>query len=440
MEKTNYLRYLDTIGYTVSFTHNSDRKFKTRFGGCMSLLIIVAYFTLFYFLGSDDFYKENPHSFYQLDPLDKDFHLNFTTNPLLAGVAVNGLETNIDGINNLFKPIFTYERFERSGGGRKITKKLLKTIRCDKIILPKSYDISIFNLSKFLCPDLSALNEQENMEGNYNSESLRYLRLRISNCDFEGKNCADIKKNYQLFKNYLVVSLIYPEVFYDKNNYKEPLKTKLNGRLKYLNPKSFDFEQLVFTDNVVKDHETKNLFFFPETINNQIGAKHLNYIVTIRDSDYDEIIPRTDEVIYYDLNLLLDLKQHSYYRKYKTVIQVVTEVNSITLVIYNILIFVVNYIGKFIFMRYLFTRTVIDKYNNDEDIGRKNTIFLKNNLLSSENKKKVDKINENYDKLKTIKTELKSSNEEKKVENLDNIPESNTQFKRPFTENLNNGK
>merc|ERR1712032_938138 len=159
LSKMKYLKKIDTIGYPISFTHERDQRFRTRTGGIISIFILISYLVLFYVLGEDDYFKQNPQSFYQRDPIAEDFKINLTESTFLGGVEISGLGKKLENKDRIFKPIWMYNWFVQEGDFRKIVPKILPTISCDKVKIGKEIDTHIFNLSNYACPDLSEVKD-----------------------------------------------------------------------------------------------------------------------------------------------------------------------------------------------------------------------------------------------------------------------------------------
>lgn len=374
----NYFKNIDLFGYAVNFTHNSETKYRTKVGGIISLLFGLSYIAIFIFLAMDDFLKLNPQSYFQENPLSKDFSIPLNQNSFIGGIEVSSLAKKIQNQDRIFKPIFTFNNFIQDGEIRKIVTLPLKTITCDKIKLIEEIDTSIFNLTNYYCPDLTGLNKT--LKGSFNSEILQYLRIEIRNCDLEGNNCESFEKVTKAFKdNTIVISVLYPEVIYDQNDYNQPLKKQLNSRFNYLNPKVYPMEEMYFGSYKVVDETTRSLIFSGNSYN-RIGFERFKYVTQVRPTDfmgYD--LPPAAElnkipITYYGLSFILGSYEQFHKRKYKTLIDTLAQVNGLISIIYAVLSVIVEGISKYYFYYYLFKETIIYEKFEDGDEEDFNTL------------------------------------------------------------------
>ena len=74
---------LDLFGYPIDFTVNSNRKYKTKFGGILSIAMGIIWCILFFIFGQNCFYKQNPNGYTEVQPNED--ALSLTENPFIFG-------------------------------------------------------------------------------------------------------------------------------------------------------------------------------------------------------------------------------------------------------------------------------------------------------------------------------------------------------------------
>ena len=445
----DFLKKLDTIGFPINFTHGSDERFRTKIGGFVTIVMGITFILLLWFLGRDDYLKLNPQSYSQLDPTSEDYKIDLNENPFLIGVKLSGLNKKIENIEKIFKPIFTFNKFFQETGIPETIQ--LNAITCDKIKIDKSIDINIFNLSSYYCPDFRGLNET--IDGDFNSNKKKYIRVEISNCDKNGfcESLEEVDKAFRESGNQIIMNLLHPEVIYDKNNYEQPFKTVLDNRLNLLNPKIYPTEDIYFDHYKLSDQTTKKVLLMEERNFEVFGTNHLKYVTSYRPSDFEGYSLSQPEDLkkikrtFYEVIIHKGIKKISYKRVYKTIINTLAEVNGIMSLLFYVLLIVVRTVSKFKFIQYMFSEIVIfNEYSKEEDCSP-----LKNKItIKSEKKEIIPEKNifrrimvdrkDNYldnDDDEEEDIEIKQRNNRKSQENFLDIGGNNNYSKKEREEN-----
>lgn len=391
-----HLKNLDIIGYQINFLNESDIKFRTRIGGVASILFFFTYISLFIFLAMDDFNKLNPQSFFQENSLSGGFSINLTENSFIGGVEISGFNRKIENRDKIFKPIFSYNKFTQGEDGAKTIESFpMNSTTCDKIKLEEGLEAHSFNLSNYYCPILT--NSNITLKGSFSSKELYYLRVEISNCDFDKKNCESFEEVSKAFKDNIIISVLYPQVSYDMKNYKQPLKLTLDSRFNYLNPKAFRFEEMYIGNYKVQDTTSEKLLFSNNFIHQHTGIERFKYVNDIRPTDYMGYDLPPAEVLnnipitFYGLSFIMGSTEFFYDRKYKTFIDTLAQLSGLSTILYYIIVMIVEKIGKFYFNHYLFKKLIIyDKdpeTNNEINFVRKlvNEFKVKNSNSNQRN-------------------------------------------------------
>ena len=259
------LKSQDYLGSKVGFTINSNDAHQTIFGGFLSLLLNSLYLYFFIIFSKDMINKTNPVGYDQLKPnTGKYKELNLSEN-FLVGYQLSDDPGNTYNLSEYFFPIFTYhEWYKTQGQFWTENKTTLDSIQCDKAKNYPEKIIGNFNLSNFICPDLSKVSHKK-IYGSFDDEVTKFVSFRLSLFDKEHKKCINITKTQQLFDDKeIYVSSVYPSIDYFISDYIAPFKLKWIDNYNSLSNYNFKVEEMFFQNNELEE----DFGFLFEQINN----------------------------------------------------------------------------------------------------------------------------------------------------------------------------
>jgi len=116
----------------------------------------------------------------------------------------------------------------------------LDLVSCNKFSKNfENFEKSIYNLTEWKCPDFSNLNKTIELGNFFEDNWLSYLLLELRLCSNKDpiicKNTRII--NEQISKERVFVSLIYPEIIFNADNYKEPYQYKFKNYFNIISQK-----------------------------------------------------------------------------------------------------------------------------------------------------------------------------------------------------------
>jgi hypothetical protein len=415
-----FIKSLDFLGKSKYFTINSQGKFKTISGGFLTIFISISFFALFILLGDDLIYKKNPKGYFQTKPNLKT-HSNITEFEFLVGIQMSNFNGEIFEINEYLHPIFKLTNYYHLKNGSTIKKeKEIPYITCDKYNKKNNYDRSNFDLSKFICPDISNIID-EKIGGNfYKRQNSTEITFHLSLCDHNKKNCKDGNKFKELTqKDLILLNILNPEINYMVDDYENPFQTSLKISRIFINFYSYVLYDILFDDHLLDDD--KGFFFESKTEYNILSTIDKFSTKDIKSFQSKSEIENLDKMTEKELNFLIlyisKIGRLRYYnRSYLKFSTVLANVASLMKTFISLIGLVYSYFNEFRFNTYLCNRLifVVDDDNlnlNEKDIKSSN---LKRSEINKEiidfsnNKLKIEE--EDYYNIKSLPIENKNIN------------------------------
>jgi hypothetical protein len=234
----------DIYGTAFSFTTFNSFKFKTRFGGFLSIMTISLFVIISFLFGSNFFYRENPTvTFDEKYPKESTFiqKFNSTTFPILFNVISIGSYDPINFTNILFPTVLYTNMSLAADGSYEYSEKELPYNICSNVPLHQSIDG--MNMSKYYCPVYSQ-NDMWFLVDNMLAYDAFTIRFSICKNDSDISTCTNLKTLKDFFKNNtpgIVVS--FPNYKFSPWSLSDPYKSTME--MKYyqmsLNLRKIDF-------------------------------------------------------------------------------------------------------------------------------------------------------------------------------------------------------
>jgi hypothetical protein len=387
---TSFIKSLDFYGISKNFTINSEEKFKTLFGGFISILIFIFSIFLLLVLGKDFLNKKNPNGYSSIE-INPENYTKIMDFEFFVGFQVLNFEEKIINFEELefFYPMFTLiHQYHLKNGSFAFNEKEIPFIKCDKFKINNKIKKSIFDLSKFLCPDISKIVDL-NIGGDLNlGQNSTELNFKISFCNFNKEDCKDGNKFKELTQNgSIILNILYPEILYNIDNYENPFNIFLKLDFTFINYYSLVMHEIVFSDFSLEDD--RGGFFESKDIKGVLGTTEIRKNADIRLSRQNPINNNnsfSDSTIF-ELFISKDKKLRYYHRSYLKLTTIVANVGSLVRYIISIMSFVYSYFNKFKFDSHLCNRLLFIEDDDNLELSQKDN--KSSNLKRIEIKKEL---------------------------------------------------
>lgn len=429
------IKHMDWFGPSVTFSINSHDTYKTYCGGSLTISLVFSFLFLISFFGKDCFQKLHPEGF-QKTVRNTDMHKNLKIekDQFLIGFQIYDDNAKVFDFEDYFFPKFYYVEYKYKDGKYQRIEKNLKAMRCKESMI-ENFDKTHFNITNFLCPDIS---EITNLEGDWNSKEMKIINFQLHFCnkkkDKKFNECKDINLIKKKFEEQNIwISALIPKVNYVIDDFKKPFHLTLENYYNYIHPNKYVYDEIYLTKNEIEDDQGS--FFEKIKFQEKSGiSRILHYPLTLSEKSVisnENINENNNKIysgyIYYDKDRIL------YSRKYQKLPDVLANVlGTLDLVMIFVVYFYQIY-AKIRFEAYLFKRLIIV---NNEKMGKmegdrfdrdKNDLHLNNidnnkvNYIFNNDGLSREEINN----IKSKFLEKKNRNNNKNYDNYDKRFENN---------------
>jgi hypothetical protein len=415
IQKKGFLREMDIFGESVIFTFNGKSTMKSGIGFISTVILYLIAIVMFVFMGQSFFLKVDPQSTTSLLNLDQMPYFN-TTNDNQMFIAIRlrsgAVSLKFDG---KYFDFYAYQSF------RALPKQELYFIECNKLVgIDKNY-IRKYNLNDFYCMPLAS----ENFGGPATAPESNYLSLEINPCYNRTSTCNVALANIiSSGSNPLFIDLYYPELFYDPNNFENPIR----------------IEHSLVTDKFQSNSAVnRELYLMTTRMNDDLGWIFRENNTTNFTSIGKTIITKSfktyahDPIYYLDIFPSVDFEEYT--RKYQKIQDVIAVVGGFIKICQMALGTLIFYYVKYLKSEYLING-LINWQNISTDECPKNKVSdLIDEIKNFENKKSSNakKFNTHIgmsDKLDLYSLKMKDD-KDSVVRNIDQSAEyknENTEF------------
>jgi hypothetical protein len=417
------LKALDIFGKPLQLYLNDRKNDRTRFGGLISLALIIIIVIISYFLGKDIYLKQDPRSYQYTNQF---FHFpayNLTKNDF--SFAFNAADLNNypimdDRYFTISARLIVYDLIDGYYNLTYIPIPLAPCNYSDFLSLNSSEYVA-GSISTFMCPQVESIN----LAGYWGDSFISVLDVIVQYCDYTNleKNCHSKEEidKYILDKN-INVAILYLETYVNLKDYLNPVKKYVSVSYKFINTMQKKYTNLFLQNQSVITDE--GIIFS--------DVKEENFFKLI-EQQTDSIVLDLDNKILYEMMFYTSNKSDIYNRKYITIPEIIASVGGAI---------------KFIQIWFLFIISVASNIGNYEYIW--NEVFF---YPSEYNKKEIQPINHENNKITQFaikKTEENKFNIDKQeqsqinflqTKNLDKISFSKTgNIANLSTKNVNQWK
>ena len=335
------IKYCDIFGTKFSFYTDGKPKFYTILGGLLSLLLIIVCIILFVFYKLDDF-KRNTPIVTTSSILPEGYHrIKFGEEKIWIPWRIADYYNQYVNHENLIYPIFSYYSGIRNNTNNNFnikTKKLNYKL-CSETSMsnkPEFYKINI-PLDKLYCIDMDDLE----MGGAWISLFINYVTMDFYLCedgiDYDETNpkCTTQQDiiNKIGYNNSLQIEFYYPMVQFQPTNIKYPIIVFYEQIFYHISKFTNKINRIYFQEYILKDDlgwiskkSKKSSYWGFSTINGD------SYAITGK----KDLINEGSTSRSFSLNIYLQPGIIYYERKYKRIIQIITEGLPIMSVVFTV--------------------------------------------------------------------------------------------------------
>ena len=373
----NFLKMCDFYGTQFHWYFERRQKYYSFHGGIFSLISFFSYIAFIIIFGFKDFKRTQSISTISNIPPSGDKTIKFGKQKLyLPWRIMDYGDTFINHTGILYPRIYYFtNRYNNQTQLMETNFKLLNYSLCNETSmknLGKDYILNS-NLDKLFCIDMEDLE----MGGSWNSKFINYLRLDLNLCK-DGENYNDNNTNctppdhlISLFgkDNNWFFELLYPSVQFQPNNKDRPIFVLYNSYYYGLNTNSNKVDRIYLQEHIFED-EQGWIFNYPIKNSTYWGVNSIksDFYTAGRD-----IFRHGSTSRLYSLKLYIDYGTVYYYRKYKKIYEIISEILPIMKIVTGIFAIISETINK------LQVSKRLNEYIIDDKVGNLNPKM--NNLI-----------------------------------------------------------
>ena len=373
----NFLKMCDFYGTQFHWYFERRQKYYSSHGGIFSLISFFSYIAFIIIFGFKDFKRTQSISTISNIPPSGDKTIKFGKQKLyLPWRIMDYGDTFINHTGILYPRIYYFtNRYNNQTQLMETNFKLLNYSLCNETSmknLGKDYILNS-NLDKLFCIDMEDLE----MGGSWNSKFINYLRLDLNLCK-DGANYNDNNANcthpdhlISLFgkDNNWFFELLYPSVQFQPNNKDRPIFVLYNSYYYGLNTNSNKVDRIYLQEHIFED-EQGWIFNYPIKNSTYWGVNSIksDFYTAGRD-----IFRHGSTSRLYSLKLYIDYGTVYYYRKYKKIYEIISEILPIMKIVTGIFAIISETINK------LQVSKRLNEYIIDDKVGNLNPKM--NNLI-----------------------------------------------------------
>ena len=176
------IKTLDLFGPQIYFTINGKEKFKTVFGGFISLFVYCLYVGLFILFGQDMLFRLNPNV--TLEYLMPEEQENYRiTNQTFIAWRLESSSQNESELHDTLKCSLYY--FEYNNHNKSyIYAKQFQSLNCTDTRFNRNFEHTIHKAEEWKCFDFSTISSQ-NIYGSESSSIMSFFTFTMDICDID---------------------------------------------------------------------------------------------------------------------------------------------------------------------------------------------------------------------------------------------------------------
>jgi len=370
---------------------NKQPNFQTYFGGFLSLVTSCLYIFFIYDFSSDFIFRKNPDI--QLDKifLDDGNKINITDNLFLLAIRDHDEESN--DTDFIVKYI----------GNKHKQEIVIDLIKCDKTPFYNNLFLkNNFNPKKYNCLDLSKIKNKIITNLKDLDISNKFIKLDV----FQRiTNIHNISEENPLLKFPKKIDIIFPETYFNPNEFSNPLNTYLFKKVFISNPMENNAIHMFIASTTLVDDQGF-IFSNPFTKTEIVHTSRINNMIT----NQNDLSPYRLKI-----DIYADHYQENYSRKYIKIQDVFAQVFGI-MDTFRIMFGLFISFGTAYPLDYYLVDRIVDSSVRNKSVQEKNNIFKKFSIIDSF-------IFENiltHEKKNSIKINLRKNKDTFNISNINN--------------------
>lgn len=255
---------IDKLGGSYNLKYQGYTRYRTYFGGFLTLFSIIIFLIFFFLIGIDFYLRINPHV--TMSKTLENEYFNYTLNPSNFLFA---FRIEARGKILLRPDLFFIEPHyivfnQTETGMKKIVDEIVPYHRCEfnDANYNKVYNTSV--MSQFLCLDKPKDSEGYIGGGLYDAKYIKYFKIKFNHCsvgqDYNIKNNITCNSNLTEFENVfkssnsLYVKYMIQSYYVDSADYYDPFKLSFDSMYQTMEMNTqkkvyFYFKKGVLNDN-----------------------------------------------------------------------------------------------------------------------------------------------------------------------------------------------
>ena len=409
-----FLSEIDFFGTHFHFYLNASKKFKTIYGGLLTILTIFIIIACIIFFGSNLFLKTNP-TINQENVNEGYSIIDLKKEKVILAFRMENLDGEfVDFTNKIYPIIYYYSRNENSSTYRSSkTEEFLSYHICNES------DYTDINLTqyygKLFCIDMS----NKNFGGYWDNPYIFYYEIRLYFCPngetySKSKNCTSMETLNKIFNldDPMLFSLYYPVYYFDHNSLKQPLNKNYKNYFYYLNHKLQKNDRIYIKHYILYDDQ--GWMFVNKKKKSVWGVDDIK-----SDFSYfteEQLTKENSSSLFYLMNIYMTPEKTYYSRFYTKIQDVMAEVGGLIGVFSSIIRIFCNFINskfqKIKILDFLFDIYDDNRFNSNY-FNKKFRKYDKNYIIVNKDISSCENINKNnYDNNKNNGTIVQMKNNE----------------------------
>ncbi|KAL4479856.1 hypothetical protein ABPG74_020372 [Tetrahymena malaccensis] len=374
---SQFLRKIDIFGVGISFRINDDNKFKTRFGGFVTLLICFLLIFMFSQSLMQIINKTNPSVIYEErilpNPTQSDLNSN-NFSFVMAMLDPASQNPVADETIFRFEATFMYKDTSANNGGQIYKFKSMELERCNQnsfqVAGTQNYFLNL-NYTNMYC--FSNISDYY-LVGQFEMDQFSDIQISFIPCDendpTNNVTCMEQKQRET------IISRSYLQVYYstkvvEVSNYKQPFQSIGVSSFWSLNMAYLNSVSMLYQKTYIEDDNG----LFTQSISTQESLLY--------SSQNSQLQGKTGYSIF-EISLYLEKNKEQYYtRQYMKIPQAFSEIGGIFNILFAIGCLLSQPYSQMQLNRTLFNSAFYIKKNNNEKDSQKNQKQEKNQKINS---------------------------------------------------------
>ena len=324
------ITYCDIFGTKFSFYTDEKPRFYSLLGGILSILLIIVCIIVFFSYGLDDLNRNTPTVINSFIPSETYRKIKFGEQKIWIPWRIVDYENKYVNHENLIYPILTYYSGARNdtNSSFNIKTKKLNYKLCNETSMinkPEFYKINV-PLNQLYCTNMDDIE----IGGAWISLYINYVSMNFYLCkngidyDETNPNCTtqqDIIDRIGV-NNSLEIEFYYPIIRFQPTNISYPIIVLYNQFFYHISKFSNKIDRIYFQEYILKN----DLGWIKK---NSINSSYWGFSTINGDSytstDKKDLISEVSTSRSYSLNIYLQQGIIYYERKYKKILQIISE-------------------------------------------------------------------------------------------------------------------